>query len=653
MFRKPCAIKNWIGVEAAVPAARGGKDDAGRSKHPAGGDFPAPCARGTRASTPRGVGALLAPWISGRERPAQRRNLRRDPRVARGLLLALGFAFLWVGAVRAQNRPVTFNQDIAPLVYEHCTVCHRPGQAGPFALLTYADAKKHAKQMVEVTAKHYMPPWLPEGPTGEFQGDRRLSEAQIQMFQKWLAAGAPEGEHSAPPPLPLWPRDWQLGPPDLVVQMPQKYTLAAEGRDVYRNFVVPTGLTATRIVRAVEFKPGNRRIVHHAFVEVDYGGAARRLEGSDGQPGFEGMNLPEGVKMPGGYFLGWQPGKAPIAEPPGFGWTLEPGRDLVIRAHLRPTGKPEDLQAMIGFYFTDIPSTNTTFLLNLTSFNIDIPAGAANYLIEDSFVLPVAVDVLGVLPHAHYIGKELTGLARLPDGSVKRLLRIPDWDFNWQGDYRYVRPVHLPAWTSVEMRYTYDNSEANPHNPTLPPKRVRYGSESSDEMGELWLQVVLKDKNDAARLAEVYADKQMRRSADHARFQLESDPHDAKIRTRLGICQLALRQVPEAVKTFRTAIGDDPAYDEPHYYLGCIYRAQNHAGVARSEFETAVRLNPKNAKAFGNLGFIFMEAGDFRLAEHNFRKALRLDPSDQLAKEALEKVRGAKSNPGAESGEAR
>ena len=274
------------------------------------------------------------------------------------LLFVPGLALASSRAPAAELQPVTFNRDIAPLLFAHCSGCHRPGQSGPFSLLTYADGRKRAKQLSEVTARRYMPPWLPEGDPGEFLGDRRLSAAQIHLFQDWLESGMPEGTAADLPAPPQWPGGWQLGPPDLIVKMPRKYTLAAQGQDVYRNFVIPIPLTGPRHVRAVEFRPDNRRIVHHAFVEVDYGKSARSLEGLDGQPGFGGMSLPAGVRIPNGYFLTWQPGKLPSAEPPGFGWTLQPGQDIVLQTHLRPSGKPEELQAEIGLYFTDIAPTN-------------------------------------------------------------------------------------------------------------------------------------------------------------------------------------------------------------------------------------------------------------------------------------------------------
>ena len=241
----------------------------------------------------------------------------------------LGLCALLCGlTATAAEAPVTFNKEIAPVVFKNCATCHRPGQAGPFSLLNYADVKKHAKEIAAVTARRYMPPWLPESAPGEFIGDRRLTDAQIQLFQHWLDAGTPEGNAADLPALPTWPSDWQLGKPDLVVTMPKQYVLAADGHDVYRNFVIPAALTASRTVRAVEFRPDNRRIVHHAFVEIDYTGSAKALEGGDGAPGFPGMILPQGVRMPTGYSLSWQPGKMAMFEPPGFGWTLQPGQDV-------------------------------------------------------------------------------------------------------------------------------------------------------------------------------------------------------------------------------------------------------------------------------------------------------------------------------------
>lgn len=533
---------------------------------------------------------------------------------------------------------VTFNKDIAPVIFQHCSTCHRPGESGPFPLLSFNDVKKRARQICEVTARGYMPPWLPSGEMNQFAGDRRLSTAEVALFKSWLAAATPEGNPADLPAAPRWTDGWHLGQPDLIVQMPRAFTLPAEGRDIYRNFVLPVSLKQARYVRAVEFRPGNRKIVHHAFVKVDFSGHALKLEGTNAQPGFDGMNLPEGIKMPSGYFLGYQPGKMPSSEPAGYGWTLQPGQNLVVQTHLRPTGKPELLQAQVGLYFTPVPPTNTTMVFALSSLNIDIPASTNCWAVEDDFRLPVDVDLLSVLPHAHYLGKRLEGTASMLDGSSRELLLIPDWDFNWQGDYRYSRSIHLAAGTLLQMRFLYDNSAANVRNPNQPPKEVFYGPQSTDEMGELWFQVRLNNTNDQAVLAQAYNDKNRRMFARFAQFQLQRNPHNARARTELGFIEWADGHVDKALESFRTACNDDPAYDQPHYYMGVIYRTQNRLGDARAEFETAVRLNPKNSKAFGNLAFTFLGLGNLDRAERNVRQAILLDPTDQLARDTLEQI---------------
>ena len=545
---------------------------------------------------------------------------------------------LWIEAtIASATTPVSFNKDIAPIVFENCASCHRPGESGPFPLLSYNDVKKRARQIAEVTEKRYMPPWLPDGPHGQFVGDRRLSREQIELFRQWYDAGTPEGPGDLPP-MPHWPGGWHLGDPDLVVQMAQPFILAAEGRDVYRNFVLPVALSQTRYVRAVEFRANNPRIVHHAFIKVDYLGRVHLLDGADGEPGFAGMNLPEGVKMPSGYFLSYQPGKLPSSEAAGYGWTLKSGQDLVLQAHLRPSGKPEQLKAQVGLFFTETPPTTITLLLSLGSLNIDIPAGTNTWVLEDSFLLPVPVTLLSVLPHAHYLGKCLEAFACLPDGSQRQLLNIPDWDFNWQGDYRYTNPIRLPAGSGLRMRFVYDNSEANPRNPNHPPKEVMYGPQSSDEMAECWFQVQLSSTNDEVQLSRAYDQKERQILTEHAQSLLQRDPHDARARTELGFLHWTDGKVDQAVQLFHAACADDPTYDQPHYYLGVIYREQNRLVAARAEFEIAVRLNRDNPKSLTNLALVFLGLGNLDRAERSIREAVRLDPTDGLARETLDNI---------------
>jgi hypothetical protein len=429
-----------------------------------------------------------------------------------------------------------------------------------------------------------------------------------------------------------------LGAPDLVVTMPEAYTLAAEGRDVYRNFVIPVnGLARTRFVRGVELRPGNPKIVHHAFVKVDKTGQSRRLDAQDVEPGFPGMNAP--AEMPDGHFLGWQPGRLPVEMPKGLAWRLEPGNDLVLQTHLNPSGKLEGLQASIGLYFTDEAPTNTCFKMTLASFIVDIPAGDANYVVEDSFVLPIDVDVLATLPHAHYLAKEMHGWATLPNGKQEELLLIKQWDFNWQGDYRYKKPIALPKGTKLSMRYTYDNSTNNIRNPNNPPVAVKFGAQSKDEMAELWFQMLPRDHGDFTIFERAYEEKLRRMFFESDQYTLRKNPYDAQAHVGVGIHLYEQNKFAEAAEHFRAAMLAEPNLPTPHYRMGLMHRRDNNLAEALREFETVVRLDPKDGRAHGNLGFVLLDMRQFEAAQGHFMEALKINPNDNVARTGLEEAR--------------
>lgn len=539
--------------------------------------------------------------------------------------------------------PITFTKNIAPIVFQHCASCHRPGQSAPFALLNYEEVKKHGKQIAEVTKRRIMPPWMPEPGYVEFADERLLNSDQIELIKNWVAQGAMEGNASDLPPQPKWTEGWHLGEPDLVVQMPQPFLLPAEGKDIYRNFVVPIPVASTRYVRAVEFRPGNPKVVHHAFVRFDSTRESRRLDALDAEPGFGGIHTPSSVRSPDGFFLSWQPGRIPSKPIEGLAWPLEKSTDLVLQTHLQTSGKPEALQSSVGFYFSDKPPTNAPFKIELTSFDIDIPAGEKAHVVKDKYVLPVDVEITAILPHAHFLGKKLQGYALLPDGTKKWLLLINEWNFNWQGDYRYAKPIALPKGTTLAMEYVYDNSSGNARNPNQPPKRVRYGLQSSDEMAELWLQVLLKNGKDRELLARDYQRKVTKEVIAYNQYLLRLNPKDARSETELAKAFLAERRMPEALQHLRVAAENAADYDEPHYYLGLILRTQGKRMEARAAFEHAIRINPENFKAHGNLGLIFLEQGNLIEAESHFRSALKINPNDSIARESLDEL--LKANP--------
>lgn len=537
----------------------------------------------------------------------------------------------------------TFTRDIAPIIFRNCSGCHRPGQSGPFSLLTYGDVAKRARQIVEVTTSRFMPPWLPEPGYGEFGDARRLEAKELELIRLWAAGGAPEGKPEDLPPLPLWSGEWQLGQPDLVVEVPEAYSLPAEGKDVYRNLVVPIPIAAKRFVRGLEFRPGNPKVVHHAFVDIDETRTSRRLAEREKPAGFEGMELPETAHMPGGQLLGWQPGQQPAFSPPGLAWELKAGTDLVLQLHLHPSGKVETVRPQVGFYFTDQAPTNMAYRVKLENWKLDIPPGVADYRVEQSYVLPIDVSLLRILPHAHYLGKEMQVHALLPDGTKQWLIYIRNWDINWQGDYGYQKPVELPKGTRLVMNFSYDNSAANPRNPNHPPQRVKYGLQSTDEMAACSLQVLPKHPAQRNELAKDFYLYYARVSLDYSEFTLRSDPRDAVAHTKAARSLIALGDVAAAQQHLGDAIRAKPDFDKAYYDLGMIWFSQNRMKEAEAAFKGVVRLNPDDAQAHGNLGIICLRDGRLKQAEQYFRTALRLNPDDTVARQNLERLVRSKS----------
>ena len=402
------------------------------------------------------------------------------------------FAILAVAAAAHAATP-TFNKDIAPILYQNCATCHRPGEVAPFSLLTYADAAKKAGLLAIVTGKRVMPPWKAEPGYGSFANERRLSEPQIALIREWATAGAPEGDAKDRPTPPVFPNGWAAGQPDKVLTLSHKFEVAADGPDQYRCFVLPLDAAQDVYLSGLEFRPGNRRVVHHALVYADSTGAARKLA-ADSPDGsytcFGGPKFP-----PSGLLGGWAPGASPPPDSPSLSQLIRQGTDIVVQIHYHPSGKPEQDQSSLGLKFSGPPTKGRAGIV-LSNRRIAIPAGDPHYVVKTGVTLPRDVDVFGITPHAHYLGTDMQVNAVLPDGTTQRLIRIKDWDFNWQGQYRYKEPVHLPQGTRVELEYVYDNSENNPHNPAHPPVPVTWGEETQNEMAVLFLSVALPSPAD-------------------------------------------------------------------------------------------------------------------------------------------------------------
>jgi mono/diheme cytochrome c family protein len=423
----------------------------------------------------------------------------------------------------------TFNKDIAPILYQNCATCHRPGEVAPFSLLTYQDAAKRAKLISTVTQKRYMPPWKAEPGYGSFANERRLSDAQIDLLKSWADAGAPEGDAADKPSIPVFAEGWQGGQPDQVHKLPVKFTVPPDGPDQFRCFVIPMNLDHDVYVSALEFRADNHRVVHHALVFLDTSGAARKLAASDGTyPCFGGPGFGSPVLIGG-----WAPGAIPLAKNEAYSRPVPAGSDLVVQIHYHPSGKPEPDQSSLGLSFSGPPSKGRTAVVMFNQ-RINIAPGDGNYVVKASIVLPRDIELAGITPHAHWLAKDMKITASLPDGSVTPLIWIKDWDFNWQGAYQYAKPLALPKGTRVELVYTYDNSENNPRNPANPPVRVRWGEQTNDEMAVAFLSVLLPTPGDA-RGFQQQVESQYLDSLLGPGFTLEDLPAELTPQQRQGL----------------------------------------------------------------------------------------------------------------------
>jgi mono/diheme cytochrome c family protein len=435
---------------------------------------------------------------------------------------------------------LTFSKDIAPIIFNNCASCHRPGAVAPFSLLSYQDVKKRAKQIAYITEKRIMPPWKADQGDYEFKDEQRLTGEQIRLIKQWVEEGAPEGDPKDAPTPPASNNGWRLGKPDLIVKMSEAYTVPADGPDIYRNFALPLDLAEDKWVKAIEFRPGARSVVHHSLFFYDATGGAREQDEEDPLPGYSGgmggfargsfnfgnlRRVAGNQSAPIGSLGGWAVGAQARLLPDGLAWHLPKSADLILSTHFHPSGKPEKEISTVGIYFADQSPTKKFTAIQLPPLfgvfkGIDIPAGAKDYTIEDSFTLPVDVKAFGVSAHAHYLGKQMKLTARLPGGQARMLLWISDWDFAWQGQYQFKEFVSLPKGARLDVKITYDNSADNPRNPASPPKRVHWGEGSNDEMGSMSLTVVAANEAEMPQLQQAY--RQHVRSALISREGLSS-----------------------------------------------------------------------------------------------------------------------------------
>jgi peroxiredoxin len=392
-----------------------------------------------------------------------------------------------------KGEPVTFVRDVAPILWRNCARCHRRGEVGSFPLLSYRDAARRADLIRDVASSGRMPPWKPHGGAGVFLDAARLSAFEKETLSQWVETGCASGDLTSLPAPPRFTAGWQLGEPDLVLTMPEPMEVPADGPDLYQAFVLPYPLDHDATIAGVEFRPGNRRVVHHSRIHVDSSGDARRRDRAGPGPGFQGTSTKLGFELPYPGIGAWTPGTTARIAPVGVGRIITRGSDIVLQVHYHPIGTPMSDRSRVGLFLARKPVTRTMVGYALSTDRINIPAGAKRHRIIQSTRLRADVHLYTVVPHAHYLCREFRLAATLPDGIEIPLLWINDWDFDWQDQYRYAKPVRLPKGTVLTLAAYFDNSEDNPRNPNRPPRRVRYGVGSDDEMCACHLEFLPDD----------------------------------------------------------------------------------------------------------------------------------------------------------------
>lgn len=407
-------------------------------------------------------------------------------------------------ASNAASSQVTFHRDVAPILHRNCSRCHRKGQTAPFELMTAQDAVAHARQIVVVTRSRLMPPWRAVHGFGEFKDERRLSDRDIATLAAWVDGGSAVGDEADALTEPRFHDDWQLGKPDVVLKMPKSFSIPASGPDFHQHFVLPINAHDARLISAVEFKPGNPRVVHHACFYLDNTAAARKLDLADPALGYGGQG---GAGFePFGTLRSWLPGQTPRRLPEGSGRAMPRGADLVLEIHYHPGGKVESDQSSLGLYYAPKKARQVVGEIQVLNYHLEIPAGAARHRSACNYTVPTDVTLLDCAPHMHLLGREMKATATCPDGRVVPLIQITDWNYLWQEQYEYREPIRLPKGARIDVECWFDNSATNPLNPNSPPKTVEWGEQTTDEMAICHFQVTCDRMDDFVTFNRSYSE---------------------------------------------------------------------------------------------------------------------------------------------------
>ena len=404
-------------------------------------------------------------------------------------IVALSLGGFGLSAEQAASSTLTYTKDVAPILFRNCTSCHRPGEIAPMSLLTYDDVRPRAKDIRDEVSEGHMPPWHAAAPKGTFLNERGLTPEEKEVLVRWAAAGAPKGDPEDLPPTPVYPDGWAMGKPDLVFEMQEEYSVPADGVIEYEYFYIPTNFTEAKWIQAIELRPGNREVVHHAL--AFYRATPDMKRPPVLRPNRDQMVLPPLPKQgtrpqredqtPSRMLATYAPGTNPQVLRPGTAIRLEPGGVIELQMQYTANGKAAKDRTKIGFQFSKDPSPREVRVTHFFNGTLSLPAGSPDVRVDADISFVSDAVVWGIFPHTHVRGQKWEYVLELPDGTKKNILSVPTYDFNWQTYYMFTEPLEIPKGSRLVSSAWYDNSAANKSNPD-PKVTVKWGDQTWEEM---------------------------------------------------------------------------------------------------------------------------------------------------------------------------
>ncbi len=406
-------------------------------------------------------------------------------------LLTLLFNLVLAGVFNAKAQ-YTFSQDVAPLIYDHCTKCHREGEIGPMPLTNYAEVVDYAAAIVYEISTGHMPPWSPDPEYVSFVGQNVLSDDEIEVIHQWYLTGMAQGNPELEPELPVFPEGSQIGVPDLVISMDQAYLHEGDYSDQYQVFVLPVNLQEDKDIKAIEVRPGNSSIAHHAILALDTTSTAIGFDALDPDYGYESFGGFQ-FEPTNSFWTAWVPGTSPQVYPDFIGTKLWANSKILLQMHYGPTEDDQEDLTSINIFYADEPVSRYAITFPMSPYDLDesffIPANTVKTF-HGTLEVPVDLSLMGIAPHCHLLGQSWEVYATFPGEDTIPLISIPDWNFHHQGFYTYPNLVHIPTGYTVHCIGTYDNTINNPDNPNNPPQWVTWGEGTEDEMYLCYFTVI-------------------------------------------------------------------------------------------------------------------------------------------------------------------